>query len=75
MFTTNFIKLDNLEVPKFWSLSNLVRITKKQQQLNYLLTLIIIANIKFCIAIVIFINIVIFAFQEALKYKLNPWSF
>ena len=29
MFTTNFIKLDNLEVPKFWSLSNLVRITKK----------------------------------------------
>lgn len=68
MFTTNFIKLDNLEVPKFWSLSNLVRITKKQQQLNYLLTLIIIA-------IVIFINIVIFTFQEALKYKLNPWSF
>lgn len=75
MFTTNFIKPDNLEVPKFWSLSNLVRITKKQQQLNYLLTLIIIANIKFCIAIVIFINIVIFTFQEALKYKLNPWSF
>ena len=76
MFTTNFIKLDNLEVPKFWSWSNLVRITKKQQQLNYLLTLIIIVNIKFCIAcIVIFINIVIFTFQEALKYKFNPWSF
>ena len=75
MFTTNFIKPDNLEVPKFWSLSNLVRITKKQQQLNNLLTLIIIVNSKFCIAIVIFISIVIFTFQKALKYKLNPWSF
>ena len=75
MFTTNFINLTTWKYQSFGPWAIYSASPKKWQQLKYLLTLIIIVNIKFCIAIVIFINMVIFRFQEALKYKLNPLSF
>ena len=75
MFTTNCINLTTWKYQSFAPWAIYSASPKKWQQLNNLLTLIIIVNIIFCVAIVIFINMVIFRFQEALKYKLNPWSF